>query len=144
MLQWSTIALFHEKRDATKNDPDLIFSKNALLETFAIHSRNLIDFLFPPLKAYKTDVTIKDYMDDPGNQQIPECPGILEEARTKAHKQVAHLTTDRISYEITGKEWDFLEIYNVIIDQLNAYKPLIAPSRLSPDVTERLVKIIIK
>jgi len=141
MLQWSTVALLNMNPDPGGNVPSLIFSKNALLETFAIHSRNLIDFLYPPNKVRKTDVTIKDYINDKANLKIPECQKPLDEARTKANKQVAHLTTDRIDYEITGKEWGFLDIYNAIIDQFTAYKPHLVASRISPMVIERLKKI---
>lgn len=143
MLRWSTSALLNIKKDTDSTDPNLIFIKNAIIETFAIHSRNLIDFLFPPIKTHKSDVTIRDYLDDIGNQQIPECRGILDEARTKAHKQVAHLTTERISYETTGKEWKYLDIYNGIIDQFIYFKSHFVVSRMSLLVNERMVKIML-
>lgn len=144
MLQWSTIALLKIIPDTNGTDPNLIFCKNALLETFAIHSRNLIDFLYPPEKVHKTDVTIRNYVDEKGHQQIQKRNDLLEEAKTKANKQVAHLTTDRITYEKEGKGWCFLNIYNAIIDQFISYKPYFISSRLSPLVIEKLVIIYIQ
>lgn len=140
MLRWSTVSLLNLKKDSSRNDSGLKFSKNSLVETFAIHSRNLIDFLFPPMNTRDTDVTVRDYLDKKDQQLIKQCGGILKDARFKADKQVAHLTTERISYEITGKEWSYLKIYNVIIDQFIAYKPYFVTSRMSPFVIDRLIK----
>lgn len=142
MLRWSTLSLLNTPNNLKENS--ILLVKNSLVETFAIHSRNLIDFLFPPLNTQETDVTIRDYLDQRGSQQIQECQGILKEARYKANKQVAHLTINRITFEEEGKEWSFLKIYNAIINQFLHYNPYFVTSRVSPLLIERFVKIFIQ
>jgi hypothetical protein len=38
---------------------------NALLTSFTIHSRNLLDFLYPPHSSRSGDMIAVDYFDDP-------------------------------------------------------------------------------
>jgi len=86
---------------------------NGLLNTFAVHARNLIDFLYSGSinKDYATDIIIEDYVDKAViDKALLKITLLLKDAQTKAHKQVAHLTMDRIQYEKAGKEWQFIEV----------------------------------
>jgi len=89
--------------------------KNALLNTFGIHARNLTLFLYPGNSKQPTDVAIDNYISstDLINNLTPISKN-LEKVKEKANKQVAHLTTNRIEYEKKGKEWEFLKIANEI------------------------------
>ncbi len=87
---------------------------NSMLESFSIHSRNLIDFFYPSEKITKsnTDISIIDYIDEKNLGKLPQISELLRIARIKANKQVAHLTTDRMTKYITDEEkgWDFKQI----------------------------------
>ena len=90
---------------------------NALLNSFAIHARNLINFLYSRTrgKDRETDIIIEDYISPAIVQSalIPITP-LMEEALKKSTKQVAHLTKERIDYEISGKAWSFIQLVNEI------------------------------
>ena len=71
--------------------------QNALLESFAIHVRALIDFLYSE-KAKNDAVIAEDYFNSP-EIWIRIRPGnsdILRKARIRAHKEIAHLTYERL------------------------------------------------
>ena len=96
--------------------------RNAYVECFAIHTRNLIEFYFSkPLTLYKED-------DLAALQFCPECDPwtknrddlfedeILRFAFKRANKQISHLTLDRGEYASVGKSW---EVY-LILEKLRA------------------------
>ena len=70
--------------------------------------RNLIDFLYSRSKRKDkpTDIVIEDYADEATIAQhlLPITP-LLDSAIIKAHKQVAHITKERVDFEREGKEW---------------------------------------
>jgi hypothetical protein len=80
---------------------------NALTEAFAIHLRNLIAFLYPGREVCG-DVSARDFMDAPEiwEKAAPPISAVLQLARTRAHREIAHLTVDRIPGSEKGKEWD--------------------------------------
>lgn len=80
---------------------------NAVLESFAIHCRAIIDFLFPPDSARGDDVTAAKYVADAAawQQARGNLPSVLLEARKKAHKQIAHLTFTRGVLAQDDKAW---------------------------------------
>src|SRR5262249_34065290 len=71
---------------------------NAFVASFAIHSRNLIHFLFPQ-KIKKGDVLAEQFFAEPlqwkkirGKQSI-----ILRRAVKRADKEIAHITFERLN-----------------------------------------------
>ena len=71
--------------------------KNALVESFATHLRNLLLFLYP--HGTKGADVISDYFfNDPiieWKRKRPNCEAMLEDARNKASREVSHLTVLR-------------------------------------------------
>ena len=113
--------------------------RNSILESFALHARNLIDFLYTPAK-YPTDVALENFVDaGPIACFLPAISSLLEEARTKANKQAAHLTTDRIEYERAGKEWRYLEIANQILKAFASIAPHIPSGKISHSLRQKLI-----
>lgn len=108
---------------------------NAMLESFSIHARNLIDFFYPSQKVIKndTDVTIRNYVDEEDFTKLPTISPILLETRIKANKQVAHLTIDRYySYQIPEeKGWDFKKISVEIVSLFNTMNPFFDRNKIS-------------
>jgi len=142
MLTWAagTLAFF-----APHKDKGLIpwTINNALVESFASHARNLIDFLYSRScrKDYDTDIVIQDYVAaDVLAEVLPEISTLLYEALIKANKQVAHLTLDRIKYEKAGKEWEFIEIVRHIYQAFASIAPHIPNSKISDELRQKLSK----
>jgi len=80
---------------------------NVLIEAFAVHLRNVIDFLYLE-KPRKNDVIAADFY-VPGGWEVlrPAISTTLESARGRANKEISHLTTGRITGSPPAKAWDF-------------------------------------
>jgi hypothetical protein len=86
--------------------PAVEWNINAVLESFVIHLRNLLDFFYPVGKPRKTDVVAAEYFE--GNDLTPDFPTespLLLAAKLRAHKHVSHLTTERIAGSAPEKAW---------------------------------------
>jgi hypothetical protein len=85
--------------------------KNAYVECFAIHTRNLIEFYFSkPLERYqKDDLAALQFCleSDPWTKTRADLSKdeILNFALKRANKQVSHLTLDRGEDASVGKSW---------------------------------------
>jgi hypothetical protein len=79
---------------------------NALIESFVIHLRNLIDFL--DLPAQGTDVVAEDFF-SPGGwvANRPKISQTLGDAKRRANKEISHLTTARMSGAPPERIWHF-------------------------------------
>ena len=92
---------------------------NILLDSFAIHTRNLFDFFYPKQKSKKNpkikfkkdDMFAFDYVDKPGNFKRDKTKKKdLKFILRKVDKQVAHLTYTRNRYNPITKLWPFVDI----------------------------------
>jgi hypothetical protein len=70
---------------------------NALLESFGIHVRGLIWF-FDADSPRKDDVIAEDFLPLSDTWQVarPKKTAVLEEAKSRADKEIAHLTYARL------------------------------------------------
>jgi hypothetical protein len=104
---------------------------NFILDAYAIHVRNIINFLYPPKNIQPTDITIHDYASKEDiEKHLLAQSDLLEKALIKTHKQVAHLTTNRISYEGTKeKSWKFVKITEDITKSFISIAPYIPQSK---------------
>jgi len=86
--------------------------KNAILESFCIHVRGLMDFLFNE-NPRPDDVVAGDYFEDPGNwvEVRGEMSDFLKIAKVRVGKEVAHLTYGRLDVTPDKKKWEFLKIF---------------------------------
>jgi hypothetical protein len=108
---------------------------NALVQSFAIHLRNLIMFLYPD-RVYPTDVLATDFVADLGAWQrnLPAISGTLKDAKTRAHKEVAHLSTERIAGTPPDKAWDGPGLIAEIKALLDNFVQHASPNRLAPKI----------
>ncbi|MBI2097447.1 MAG: hypothetical protein HYT46_00720 [Candidatus Vogelbacteria bacterium] len=93
------------------------------IESFVIHLRNLIFFLYPPPppKNHKnTDIYAKYFLSDPEEwkEVISES---LKKARARANKEVEHLTTQRIAGAPPEKIWPVAELTEEILPILKSF-----------------------
>ena len=90
---------------------------NALIESYAIHARNIIDFLFPD-KPRPDDITASRFL--PGwNKNLPS---FLKDIRREINKRVSHLTEVRIKegdWNVPDITKDLGKILNQFFTQYN-------------------------
>lgn len=108
--------------------------KNAVIEVFAIHLRNLIDFLYLE-RPHPTDVVAADFCaTGVWEAARPPITNSLEAARVRANKEVAHLTSRRIAGAPPEKAWDPQSIVAEIRPLLQLVVSKAEATRLSPHV----------
>jgi hypothetical protein len=88
-------------------------ANNAILESFLIHARNLLDFLFADSREPRIDdVVAEDFLEV--SEQWPAARGkmdpVLETLNRRVGKEVAHLTYARLNVEADAKPWHFLDL----------------------------------
>jgi hypothetical protein len=89
------------------------FDKNSKIETST--SETLIDFFYPS-KPRNTDVIARDYCSAWDARRAARTPTLVD-ARKRAHKEMAHLTSDRKSGQPPGKEWDLGKISTALFQK---------------------------
>jgi len=105
---------------------------NALLESFVIHARNLLDFLYPKKNLWPDDVIAGDFFDDP-KSWISERPSKSEKIASlhnRAGKEVAHLTYARLDVTPETKPWQFVEIANEVVSVFDKFLAIVPLDRL--------------
>lgn len=107
--------------------------KNALVESFAVHLRNLLDFLYLE-NPRPDDVIAEDFFDTPEIwvTNRPAKSQILKAAHTRAHKEVSHLTYNRLSLTPENKVWQQGELLNEIVPVLKRFVELVPRERVDP------------
>ena len=104
---------------------------NALLESFAIHTRVLLDFLYgnprPP-----DDVTAGDFFDsaDRWKKSRPAKPEWFDSIRRGVAKRVAHLSYVRSDIEPEERQWKVRQIAEEIAKILHRFIKLVPVSRI--------------
>ena len=89
---------------------------NSVVEGMALHARNLIDFFYTA--PQQDDVAATHFFSDPHvwPRVRPACPTVLQEAKTRANKEISHLTYTRLLVTPDDKEWPV----GAIIEALDA------------------------
>ena len=87
---------------------------NAMLETFLLHARCLLDFLYPPATPRSDDVLANDFFEDPSilRRALPATLPMSSYLKSRTGKEVAHLTYERLNVTPTQKVWNFGEIHD--------------------------------
>lgn len=92
--------------------------RNAVLDSFLIHARALVDFFYR--KPKHTDAVAGDYLDDTGKayweEHYSNAPDWFEDIRTRINKGVAH-----ISYDRHKDVWDYELIEHEISDTFSEF-----------------------
>jgi hypothetical protein len=116
---------------------------NALLNTFSIHARNLVLFLYSRElgKDKRTDIVVQDYVsaDDIAAHLLP-LSQLLEKTLEKANKQVAHLAMERIAFEVAGKKWHFIDVALHLLKSIASVAPYISLQKISPRLRDKLAR----
>jgi len=109
--------------------PDPIIT-NALLESYAIHARALTDFFYPN-NPRNDDVLAKHYAPD-WEDKHPTISTTLRDARERTNKEIAHLTSRRLSVTGQAKCWSDPGLANEIMALCISFLRLVENSNLCP------------
>lgn len=106
--------------------------KNSLLESFTIHLRALIDFLWEAQKLREDDAVASDFFSSPDKwfQVQPKYPTALEPARSRTGKEVAHLTYTRLDVTADAKRWHVVDMANALTAALVVFAKHADPAYL--------------
>jgi hypothetical protein len=114
---FSTPAMF-----SNNSDPAI---KNAALESFAMHMRNLCSFFDFFGNKFLTDITLSDFQSHGLNWQKPDMDitdkDFLFLQFKRANKQVAHLTKDRLFSANPEWPWDLGRIVNLLQPTITSF-----------------------
>jgi hypothetical protein len=104
---------------------------NAALESFILHARVLLDFLYAE-KPQPDDVIAEDYFNELSQWQTvrPEKTKTLKVIHKRVGKEVAHLTYARLEVTAVAKEWQFIQIAKEINAVFDAFLNNVAKNRL--------------
>jgi hypothetical protein len=103
----------------TVDDP---LQARAVIESFLIHSRNLIDFMYPT-KPEKDDILAQDFFLDPGDwlRQREAEGAILQTSKRRINKLLSHLTYTRLKTSSEDSKWDSVGLRDEIVLKLRVF-----------------------
>jgi hypothetical protein len=123
--------LAEQFRRGAEHTPETDSRHNEALESFLIHARLLIDFLYLPAdRAYESDVLAEDFFDDPAQwhaARLSQTP-LLEQTREAVHLAVAHLSDERLA---GNRLWPWNNIERELIERLRVFRDSVPLHRLS-------------
>lgn len=99
--------------------------RNAYLESFAVHMRNICEFLY---NDRQEDDDIRARSDFAVNWSR-RLPPDLKPDRERANKKVEHVTWGRVAVRSEDKSWDFARILSQILSELSAFADELRKSR---------------
>jgi hypothetical protein len=119
------------------SQPELaVVLHNAVMESFVLHLRNLLDFFYTPPR--KTDVSATMFYDS--GHLPPDFPPesvILNKAHRRAHKEMTHITTERHWEGNPAKVWEFHRILREVKPLMEKFLQTASAARLHPDFIEQ-------
>jgi hypothetical protein len=118
---------------------DLV-GRNADIESFAIHSRALIDFLYGK-KVTKKDCVARDFFMEPSAWPTirPAKSKVLRSIPSRASIEVAHLSYDRRQ---PAPPWDYKAIWASMREVLRAFIKGADQARLGADAREQIAGLV--
>jgi len=106
---------------------------NALVESFAIHVRGLLDFFYKD-EPTKKDVLAVDYFPDVVTWHLhrPEVSSkVITRIKDRVDTEVAHLTSERLNVTDEMKAWDRREMKKIVMDAAHAFQDHVDQKNLS-------------
>lgn len=107
--------------------------RNALLESFVIHLRTLSDFLYAESKKHDDVLAGDFFVSGEWLNLRPAESDLLKKARLRAHKEIAHLTYERLNVTPERKPWMFIEIANAINSVMDIFLQSVPKHLLSEE-----------
>jgi len=115
---------------ANPNLPESV-TNNALLESFAVHARSLLQFLYIDKPFRDDDVVAVDFVPNWPNGRIART-SLLETVDFRVGKEVAHLTYSRANVKPECKSWHHKMISDEIRDTFRVFLSRVPDRLLGP------------
>lgn len=112
---------------------------NAILESFLVHVRNIIDFFYN-LSPRGDDVIAGDFISN-WRELSPPITALLSETKERSNKHLVHLTYARIDLE-ESEEWQFEKIEKDIKKVLKEFFENVSEEHLNSKI-EQIKNILI-
>jgi hypothetical protein len=147
-LKYEIEMFFHvgiklSRTDPSKDDPESVIDKNVLVESFAIHLRNLLLFLYP--YGHDERDVISDYFfidrTTDWKQKRPKETESLRNLRTRASQEISHLTVLRRDGTDDPQGWPILKIMDEIKPILEIFVNNASSQKLDGSVKDALAAI---
>jgi len=100
---------------------------SALLESFLIHTRVLLDF-FCYQKREKDNILASDFVEEWRRRDRSECRYLCANLE-RLNKSLAHLAQRRVHYDQTENEWEISEIYSEVMKLLDEFMAHLTPEQ---------------
>ena len=96
---------------------------NTFLEAWVLHFRNITEFLYRKSSKWEDQTLAIKYVRYWFSDNIcPKIRRLLENGWSKADKQIAHLSSDRVKIADAGnKPWQYKELTLQLIDTINLF-----------------------
>lgn len=113
------------------------YRMSATLEAFAVHLRNLIDFFYLPSEK-PDDMIAEDFCDPASGWKPGDLSALLGEARTRANKEINHITYKRKNDTDPTKWWPVESLINEIHAIEKQFVNTASPKKLDGVVRQHL------
>jgi hypothetical protein len=110
--------------------------RNAMLESWALHVRNLLSFIYDD-RPGKGAAIAADFVDDDWQQLRGDPPPVLRLARAKASKEIAHLLYGRAELSDEQRTWHLAPILVELSKVLHRFLQSVPDARLQTDFRKR-------
>jgi|GEM_PF-2317965 len=113
----------------------------AVLESFVIHTRNLLDFLYKG--EGKNYIAAEHFINaDVWRAQRPKQTRLLRDAYKRANNDVAHLTYTRLENSKSDNPWPIPEITKEILEAYAVFEKLVQPKHPNLNPNQHQANII--
>ncbi len=110
--------------------------RNAMLESWALHLRNLLSFIYDD-RPGKGAAIAADFVDGDWSQLRGDLTPVLRLARTKASKEIAHLLYGRARLSDEQRTWHLAPILVDLGEVLHRFLDAVPSKRLQVDFHQR-------
>ncbi len=112
---------------------------DAVLESFAVHLRNLIEFLYGPRK-FENNAIAEDFFADPARWRALSGtkPEDLDRAQKQGHKQIAHISFERVGAD---KRWYVGALTERLHEVVRAFLDNADEDRIGPELRDLRAKL---
>lgn len=113
---------------------------NSLILSFAVHFRNIFDFLYTSNLNQKDDVIAEHFFDSSKDwlSLRPPQSAVLITSRKRLNKHLAHITYERVNQTSEDRFWDFQAILEALAPAINAFIHNVDKSKLHSDLFDEL------
>ena len=105
---------------------------NALIESFGIHVRGVMDFLYDDTPKFEDDVVAQDFFPSASDwvNIRPQPSELLLTAKYRAGKEVVHLTYARLAVIPDTKPWPFVALANEVTSVMEVFLKKVPKEKL--------------